>query len=149
MPQRKSKAPRPCRPKLVRVHMYTTAAGPDGVRDACRTYELPEDVAEPLIESGAAAMTEEQPCGAELAAADPKYPGPWSEEKWWEGISLSAWAEWRDPEAWAQTRANLFEYDDERKSRLGSESGRRLHGLLKADPKSWRRGCETRRQGPG
>jgi len=122
--------------------MYACAAGPDGLLEPGHRYDLPKEIAEPLIAGSAAKMTEEQPSVMESDAPDAKYPGPWNEDDWWEGITLSAWAEWRDPEAWAQRGANCGgpvvvldtpSYEDERESRLCEEAADRLLEHLNGD----------------
>lgn len=91
---------------LVRVEMNTTAAGPDGMLEPGHTYDLPKDVAEPLITSSAARMTEEQPSVPELDAADPKYPGPWSKSERLAGIPLNKFVEW-----WSPARCEEISYN--------------------------------------
>ncbi len=129
---------------LVRVHMYTRAGGPDGMLEPGHTYDLHKDVAEPLIESGDARLAEEQPSAPELAAADPEYPGPWSEAVWRAGIPFCHFVAWWSPERcqeiknWVSFGVSSMTSEEERRETLFWQAIRDLrHDLHRARKSGW------------
>ncbi|MDK1021757.1 MAG: hypothetical protein QGD90_09005 [Candidatus Hydrogenedentes bacterium] len=129
--------------ETLRVKLRTTAAGPDGVRQAGEIHDLPVDEAERLIEAGAAieAGAEDKPeKPAESAHLQTKGSGPFSDDEWERGIELDDWVKARDPDEYQVFMDNWVPIstippnpEDERKDELHFASMRRLREILRTD----------------